>query len=338
MKSSLHHTSSSNFNPLISIVIPVFNGSNYLIEAINSALNQTYKNIEILVVNDGSNDGGETERIALSYGDRIKYIQKANGGVASALNVALKEINGEYFSWLSHDDFYAPTKIEEQLNYLSRLQELDRKKVILYSDFSVFHKNLNEATLVKTEAVAIEDFTYWLAINSRLHGCTLLIPREIMIIEGGFNEELQTTQDYELWFRLALKYEFHQLKKCLLFSRLHKEQTSIVLSDTAKIEGKLLHKYFLMRLSIYNMNNHRQGNLWEKYTALTFCMLRKRYPSAFFYGLKLLFLNFPYCTLTEKRKIVVIAILEITKLPFYLFWHFLPMGVSFHVKKYLRNL
>ena len=75
--------------PLISIVIPVYNGSNFLREAIDSALAQTYKNIEIIVVNDGSADDGETERIALSYGDKIRYFKKENGGVSSALNYGI---------------------------------------------------------------------------------------------------------------------------------------------------------------------------------------------------------------------------------------------------------
>ena len=91
----------NKFNPLVSIVIPVFNGSNYLREAIDSALGQTYKSIEVIVVNDGSNDGGKTREIVLSYGGRVRYFEKENGGVASALNEGLKEMNGEYFSWLS---------------------------------------------------------------------------------------------------------------------------------------------------------------------------------------------------------------------------------------------
>ena len=65
-----------DINPLVSIIIPVYNGSEYLAQAINSALNQTYKKVEILVVNDGSNDGGATEKIALSYGDKIRYFYK----------------------------------------------------------------------------------------------------------------------------------------------------------------------------------------------------------------------------------------------------------------------
>ena len=83
------------YEPLISIVIPVYNGSNFMADAIDSALSQTYKNIEIIVVNDGSTDGGKTEEIALSYGDKIRYYSKENGGVSSAVNLAIQNMKGE---------------------------------------------------------------------------------------------------------------------------------------------------------------------------------------------------------------------------------------------------
>ena len=104
--------------PLVSIVIPVYNGSDYMSDAIDSAINQTYNNIEIIVVNDGSNDNGKTEEIALSYGDKIRYIKKENGGVSSALNTGIKNMKGKYFSWLSHDDLYTPDKVEKEINAL----------------------------------------------------------------------------------------------------------------------------------------------------------------------------------------------------------------------------
>ena len=87
--------------PLVSIIIPVYNGSNFMREAIDSALAQTYPNIEILVINDGSTDN--TREIALSYGDKIRYFEKENGGVATALNLGIREMRGEYFSGLSHE-------------------------------------------------------------------------------------------------------------------------------------------------------------------------------------------------------------------------------------------
>ena len=109
------------FNPLVSIIIPVFNGSNYLEDAIQSCLNQYYKNIEILVINDGSDDDHATEQIAAKYKDKIRYFYKENGGCGSALNLGIQEMKGEYFSWLSHDDLYSPNKINSQIEVLSGL-------------------------------------------------------------------------------------------------------------------------------------------------------------------------------------------------------------------------
>ncbi len=85
------------FHPLVSIIIPVYNGSNFLSQSIDCALAQSYENKEIIVINDGSTDSGESEKIALSYGDRIRYYHKENGGVSSALNFAFHKMNGEYF-------------------------------------------------------------------------------------------------------------------------------------------------------------------------------------------------------------------------------------------------
>ena len=82
---------------------------------------QTYERVEVIVVNDGSTD--DTEQIALSYGEQIRYFRKENGGVSSALNLGIKEMKGEYFSWLSHDDVYTPDKIEVQIDALRGLEE-----------------------------------------------------------------------------------------------------------------------------------------------------------------------------------------------------------------------
>src|SRR5689334_22845299 len=110
----------ADMNPKVSIIIPVYNGSNYLHEAIDSALAQTYKNIEVIVVNDGSTDEGATDKVALSYGDRITYISKQNGGVSTALNVGIQSSTGVFIAWLSHDDVFLPHKIELQVDVMFR--------------------------------------------------------------------------------------------------------------------------------------------------------------------------------------------------------------------------
>jgi glycosyltransferase involved in cell wall biosynthesis len=100
---------------LVTIVIPVFNGADFLASAIDSALAQSWPEIEVLVVDDGSDDGGRTRAIIESYGARIRLHSKSNGGVATALNAGLAEMRGRWFSWLSHDDLYHPRKVENQL-------------------------------------------------------------------------------------------------------------------------------------------------------------------------------------------------------------------------------
>lgn len=237
------------FNPKVSIVIPVFNGGNFLGQAIESALAQTYRNIEILVINDGSDDAGETERIALSYGDRIRYYKKPNGGVASALNMAIDKMSGEFFSWLSHDDLYVEEKIERQIDALSSISSTDRGQTIIYSDFYVFSTDPEKTIPVLMRGVPPEEFRYWLTMENTLHGCTLLIPKTAFVETGGFNERLRTTQDYDLWFRMANKYRFVHLPEPLVKARSHQEQGSIKLAGFALAECNELLSGFVDNLT-----------------------------------------------------------------------------------------
>ena len=118
------------FNPLVSIVIPVYNAEKYIERALKSLINQSYKNIEVIVVNDGSTDN--TEKIVKKYVDKIRYFYKENGGVASALNLGIKNMKGEYFSWLSHDDVYYTNKIERQIEELKNILPLINKPIDIH--------------------------------------------------------------------------------------------------------------------------------------------------------------------------------------------------------------
>lgn len=232
-------------SPKVSIVIPVYNGDNFLKEAIESALAQSYQNTEIIVVNDGSKDDGKTEAIAKSYGDKIRYFSKPNGGVASALNLGIKEMTGEYFSWLSHDDLYEPSKVQRQVDVLLNMGD---DKFIAYSDYTVFSDSSNSYP-VYLEGVLPKHFRYWLTIQNSLHGCTLLIPKKAFAECGVFDETLCTTQDYDLWFRLAKEYRFVHIPELLVKSRQHSEQGSVQMSDLAKKECDALMKSFVNNLT-----------------------------------------------------------------------------------------
>ena len=212
-----------NFSPLVSIVIPVYNGSNYLKEAIDSATAQTYENTEIIVLNDGSTDDGETEKIALSYGDKIKYFSKKNGGVASALNVAIKKSKGEYISWLSHDDMYEPEKLKKQIEYL---ESIENRQVILYTNYSVINKKGDMLYKTRYNSLEIKNKPLYAILRGRIHGCSMLIPKECFEEISFFDESKPYTQDYDLWFKFIRKIPFVFMDDCLIMSRAHAQQGS----------------------------------------------------------------------------------------------------------------
>jgi glycosyltransferase involved in cell wall biosynthesis len=212
--------------PKISIIIPVYNGSNYLREAIDSALAQTYKNLEIIVINDGSTDNGATEKIAKAYGGRIRYYAKKNGGVATALNMGIKKSKGEYISWLSHDDIYEPDKVLLEFNELRGL-----KDSVVYSSYTCIDGGNN--FLYKVDLEEVHGPTnlsngFYAVFQGCLNGCTLMLPRSIFEKIGYFNESLHYTQDYDFWNRLALGgIRFIFINDFLVKSRVHKNQNSL---------------------------------------------------------------------------------------------------------------
>lgn len=228
------------FRPLVSIVIPVFNGSNYMREAIDSALSQTYDNIEVIVVNDGSTD--DTESIAQSYGDKIRYFAKKNGGVATALNLAIREAKGEYISWLSHDDVYYPDKLKKQIAVLNGYNGEKKLNTILASNYSLINESSQIVSVQKFHENHDKNklsYPLYLILKGLVHGCTLLIPKRCFFDVGFFNEELKTTQDYDLWFSMFPKYAVVFMPDLLVKSRWHAEQGSKKI-EVASVEADAL--------------------------------------------------------------------------------------------------
>lgn len=211
-----------DFNPRVTIVIPVYNGAKYVGEAIDSALAQTYKNLEIIVANDGSNDDGATERVAKSYGDKIIYLhQEKNGGAATVLNLAIKHMTGEYFSWLSHDDLYYPNKIARQV---AELAKLDDKNTIMMSDLDGINENRQKIYQthyidhVNEHPSRLKSSIYPVVYN-KTHGCTLLIPKKCFDEVGLFDPAQRVAQDFEFFYRAFLKFPSKLVPETLVTAR-----------------------------------------------------------------------------------------------------------------------
>lgn len=213
------------FAPLVSIVIPVYNGANFMREAIDSALAQTYPNVEVIVVNDGSADGGETDRIARSYGERIRYFAKENGGVSTALNTGIQNMRGEYFSWLSHDDAYHPDKVRQQVWALAALE--DKTTVIKcateFMDASSAILPRRSGSAVEPErSVSADQALRRLFLGSGYNGCALLIHKSVFAQCGLFDERLRFNQDGFMWSKIFLKgYQLYSCPYVGVKSRIH---------------------------------------------------------------------------------------------------------------------
>ena len=240
------------FNPLVSIVIPVYNGANYVSEAIESALKQTYKNIEVIVVNDGSTDN--TEKIVKKYGDKIRYFYKENGGVASALNLGIKNMKGEYFSWLSHDDVYYSNKIERQIE---ELKKLENKDTIIYSNIEYIDKK--GKSLTQTEFEYIENpkllnFYIFPIMFGKILNSTFLIPKECIIESNYFNENLKYTYNYDLYYKISKKSNIIFISNILVKVRDYKDKDYKKLRDLHSYEIKSLYKNILENITDKELN------------------------------------------------------------------------------------
>lgn len=244
----------------VSIIIPVYNGANYVRRAIDSALNQTYKNIEVIVVNDGSTD--KTDDIVRSYGNRVRYYKKENGGVATALNLGIQKMRGQYFSWLSHDDEYHPEKIEKQVKLAKKYDD----NTIIVSNWLIIDQ-YNNILEKKYISHIIEKYpTAFLAFDRKtwLNFCALLIPKSIFEEYGNFDETLKTTQDYDFLFRISQKSKFKILEDHLLFSRAHPEQGCLSIKN-ALDDSDIIHYNIISSLSHKEIMEYFNNNIDDMY-------------------------------------------------------------------------
>lgn len=218
--------------------MPVYNGADYFESALLSAINQTYDNFEIVIVNDGSTDGGATaaigRRYATSHPHLVRYFEKENGGVGSALNFALRQMESDIFCWLSHDDLYEPTKLSEQAHYWSIL---DNPDAVVFCDYKLINP---DDSLIADVRFAHENFIQAPGLplyRGCVNGNCVFVPLHLMK-QHYFDESKRYTQDYDLWHKIARNYIFYHLPKSLTSYRVHPSQDSA--KPAAEAEGDQL--------------------------------------------------------------------------------------------------
>jgi glycosyltransferase involved in cell wall biosynthesis len=182
--------------PLVSIIIPCYRQAHYLPEAIDSALAQSHQPIEILVVNDGSDD--DTEAVAKRYGDRVHYVYRANGGLSAARNTGIAQATGDYLKFLDADDTLHPEQIAWQVSAVAgRPDRVSLTGVRLFRDGhpDQFLDHVPTATALLPDLFRDIDW-------GGVHG--FLFPTNLVRAVGGFDESLRFAEDWNFFCRVGL--------------------------------------------------------------------------------------------------------------------------------------
>ncbi len=223
-------------NPLISILTTVYNSEKYLEENIKSVLEQTYDNIELIIVNDGSTD--KSEDIIKSFKDkRIKYFRIENSGQSSASNYAFNKSKGEYINFLDADDILSENHIEIMLNCLDR-----KKNELVFCEWGRFYGAKKETAIFDAQPYhKISEPVKWLKTNLQIPDGDMLaawlwlIPRNLFIEGGGWHEELSLNNDFDFSIRLVMKAEkINFAKGAKIYYRSGIEKNSLSLSNSHK--------------------------------------------------------------------------------------------------------
>ena len=207
-------------NPLVSVVIAAYNAGAFITDTIKSVLDQTYRNFEVIVVDDGSTD--RTAEIVRSFADdRIQLIQQSNSGVAAARNLAIQQSSGEYIAPIDADDLWEPERLEKHVRCL---ESCDSSVGLVYS-WSIY---LNEAGGLKgyspfgqLGAVEGDVLAVLVFYNFLDNASTTMFRRRCIQVVGNYNTELKTCEDWDLYLRIAEHYQFAIVPEYLISYRQH---------------------------------------------------------------------------------------------------------------------
>ncbi len=226
-------------NPLVSIVIPTCNGARYLAATLESVFAQTFRDFEVIVVDDASDD--DTPAVLAPYRERICLLRReTRGGPAQARNTAIRQARGALIAFQDADDLWLPEKLELQVAFLENRPEIG----VVYADFAVFDESGFTNLSKKQELGGLPDgkiFHHLLA--GRFIGmATVMVRKSCLDKVGLFDESLTGAEDYNLYLRLAHEFSFGFLDHVLLHKRWHKTNLSHNYAQMCRDEIANYHK------------------------------------------------------------------------------------------------
>lgn len=192
-------------NSFISVIVPTYNRADLISETIESILNQTYKNFELIIVDDGSTDN--TEEVIRKFKDsRIKYIKTDNwGGPARPRNIGIKKAKGEYIAFCDDDDIWLPEKLEKQI----RVFQISNETAMLYTRFKTIEGDvISNRIFPENGKYKSGNIFKSLYLRSFIACSSVVVKRSVLDQVGLFDTDpnLIAIEDTDLWLRIALKY------------------------------------------------------------------------------------------------------------------------------------
>lgn len=241
-----------NKQPLVSIIIPTYNSVRFIVNSVASATNQTYPNIEILIIDDGSTD--ETEMVVQQLSGPVRYIKQTNGGPSSARNHGIAQSNGEYIAFLDVDDEWEPSKIDKQVGFF----ENDKSLSIVATSYVRCNADLLPVETITLSTPSKKKGTIpfrALLEKNQLLTSSIMIKKNILAKCGVFDEKIQFGEDWDFWVRIAQLGRIGYIHTPLCKYRAH----------SAGLTGKLDDKNMRDWLEVIKKNRLRSNNWYDKH-------------------------------------------------------------------------
>ncbi len=232
----------ANERPYVSVIIPTYNNAHFLPQTLDSVLEQTYQEFEVIVIDDGSTD--DTETVIEPYRERIRYLKKANGGPSAARNLGIQYAKGEFIAFLDADDLWHSDKLALQIAFFQTHPEVG----VVYTDGvhfdseGVISNSIKELYDKIPSGYVFDD----LFGNHCIGLSSVMVRRRCLDEVGLFDESLIGAEDYNLFLRLAQKFQFGFLDKALLHKRAHANNLSDNLDRMCEDEIKNIDKIAAM--------------------------------------------------------------------------------------------
>lgn len=282
------------YQPLVSVVIPVYNNEETIEDTLKSILSQDYKNIEVIIVNDGSTDG--TNDVLDQYRDIVKIINQTNAGSAVARTQGIKNAAGKYIAFIDADDLWVPWKISTQVRYLEQHTDIG----MVFNSWIELHDQSDDLPQTPPDSITLntieEENSGWLytrlLMECVVHTSSVVLLKKICDEIGEFDANLRRGQDYDYWLRVSQVTKIIKLKSILSAYRIHSNNITKQVPQKnfeAIILNNAIQKFGLSdqdgrEISRYVMRE-RLGNSWKNFCWQAY--YAGQYSKSFYSGIKI---------------------------------------------------